>query len=351
MLLKSTLRLYYSDSSKCYVIAKTGFLKKRSKNYYFILLFWPLSYYHKYGRFMRRTVLTRVFSLIIFSGIIFLGNLVFTQSAFSATSLLPGKSTTVSATIGSYYLTISGYVAPYASVVLLSNDYALKSAVADANGYFTISNIIVTKGFSKFCVDAVDVKRLGDSYTCINIPPMSGDYQKTNVFLPPTLGVQRSEVKVGDNAVIWGYSMPGAKVVVHLSDGRSVTTTADPSGYYEVHVRMDKAGEYELFADATYHNAASLKPDRTTSLMALSTGEQLVKQGGSLLDKILKFLIGNPWGLLFVIIPLLLLIVWLLRKAYPRMYTTIEEEFSEFAQHVPFVPHRLHHWWMKDVGF
>ncbi|MDE2588331.1 MAG: hypothetical protein KGL95_01525, partial [Patescibacteria group bacterium] len=169
-------------------------------------------------------------SFIIFSGIIFFVNSIFTSPAIASTFTPPGQSTDVSAKVGSYYLSLSGYIAPYASIVLVANDLALKSTVADANGYFAIPNVIVNQGFSQFCLDAVDVKRLGESYTCLTIPPINDNYTKDNIFLPPTLGVERSEVNVGDNAVAWGYSMPGASVTVHSSDGRTFTTTADATG-------------------------------------------------------------------------------------------------------------------------
>lgn len=290
-------------------------------------------------------------SLILFSGIIFLANSVFTNFAFASTYSPPAQSTDVSAKIGSYYLSLSGFIAPYASVVLVANDLALKSTTADANGFFSIANVIVNQGFNQFCLDAVDVKRLGESYTCLTIPPITDNYTKDNIFLPPTLGVQRSEVNVGDDAVAWGYSMPGAAVTVHSSDGRTFTATADASGYYEVHMKMQQAGQYELFADASYHSTSSLKPDRTTTLVALSVAQQIGKVGENVGKKAINLLFGNPWLILLLLIPFLILLLLILRKLFPRLIPYITEEGGELMQHIPFFPHRLHHFWMKGVDF
>ena len=300
---------------------------------------------------MRKQSAFQFISLVILSGIIFFANIVFTNSAIADTYAPPGQTTTVSATVGSYYLSLSGYVAPYASVVLVSNDSALKSTVADANGFFSISNVIVNKGFSQFCLDAVDIKRLGESYTCLQIPAIMDNYSKNNIFLPPTLGVQRTEVNVGDSAVAWGYSMPGATVTVHSSDGRVFTATADNTGYYEVHMKMQQAGQFELFADATYHHVTSLKPDRTTSLIALSVAQQVAKVTENTTKKVWNFLTGSPWAIILLLLILLILLILVLRKLFPRLFPLIEEEGGEFIQHIPFIPHRLHHFWMRGVDF
>lgn len=259
------------------------------------------------------------------------------------------NSTTVSATVGQYYLNITGYIAPFASIVLLSNDQPLKTTTADLNGYFSFSSVLISKGFSGFCLDAVDVKRLGESYKCFSFAPANKDVSMQNLFLPPTLGLQRGEINQGDQAVMWGYSMPGANVVIHFSNGQTYTVTADSSGYYEIRTTIDKAGQYELFADATYQSKKSLTPDKKVSLLALSTSEQIAKIGQNWLNTIWKFLTGSPWGIVLAILPILILILILIHKLKPEWFTVIDQDFHRMASHIPFIRHKLHHWWF--VGY
>ena len=239
-------------------------------------------------------------SLIVFILFVFI-------SALPANASVGSASSNVSATVGQYYLDVTGYIAPFASIVLLSNDQPLRTTVADAQGYFSLTQVLVGKGFSGFCLDAVDVKRLGESYKCFTFAPITDSLSMKNLFLPPTLGLQRTEITQGDQAVIWGYSMPGASVVVHLSDGQTFTTTADSNGYYEVKTTIAKSGQYELYADATYQSKKSLIPDRKVTLLALSTSEQIAKAGLNWLTNLINYLIGSPWGIVLAILPIFIL--------------------------------------------
>jgi len=274
----------------------------------------------------------------------------FIMPVYALTSLTsPGNSTSVTAKVGQFYLDITGYIAPFASVVLLYNNQPLRTTTTDANGYFSISNLLINKGFSRFCLDAVDVKRLGESTKCFSISPATGSVTMHELFLPPTIGLQANEINAGQNATVWGYSMPGAKVTIHLSDGQTFTTTADNTGYYQISAKIIQAGQYDLFADANFQNKNSLIPDNKVTLLALSTSEQLVKLGQNWLQKVVKFLLANPWILVLSLLPVLLLILFLIYKFKPDWSTAIDQQFHRIAIHIPFFPHRLHHWWF--VGY
>lgn len=255
----------------------------------------------------------------------------------------------VNAVIGEYYLNLLGLIAPYASVVLTSGNYVLRSTVADSRGYFSFSQVLINRGFSNFCLTAVDIKRLGESYKCFNIPPANGDVTLNNIFLPPTLGLQRTTINAGQSALVWGYSMPGALVTIYLSDGRSFVVTADSSGFYQLTVNMPAAGTFQLFADATYQKQNSLKPDRKKALTVLAIGQQLVENGKSFLEKLWELLINTPFGPLWLALPLLLLILLLLHKLKPEWFTSIDDAERNLLAHLPFLRRKLHHWWF--IGY
>lgn len=255
----------------------------------------------------------------------------------------------VSATVGAYYLNLFGYIAPFASISLTSDTVVLATTTADAKGYFTFKQLLVKKGFSHFCFTAVDVKRLGESDSCFTIPAVTKDSQINNIFLPPTIGLFRTTINVGSNAIVWGYSMPGAKVQIHLSDGSVFTITADASGYYEIHPVITKVGRYELFADASYQNTKSQEPINRAILTAIGLTQQVGNTISNWLRNLLTFLFNLPF-LLFLLIPLIALIIYLWRKLHsagvPQLGPQVEK--GTFFDQL-FRKRKLHHAWF--VGY
>src|ERR1035437_3125257 len=158
------------------------------------------------------------------------------------------------AQVGKFYLNLSGYISPYASVVLTIDGIFVRATVADAGGNFSISGVLIKEGFSHFCLEAVDFKRLGDSYTCFDIPPAKGDVTMKEIFLPPTLGLSKNVIAEGGETLAYGYTMPGAEVTLYLSNGQKLTTYADSTGYYIFHIKGLKAGNYNLYARALYNH-------------------------------------------------------------------------------------------------
>lgn len=254
----------------------------------------------------------------------------------------------VGAQIGQFTANISGFIAPYASVVMTIDDVVVRSTVADANGNFYISQIAIKGGFDHYCLTAEDVKSLGQSKACFTFTGVTGNYTKTGIFLPPTLGLYKKEVNVGQAAKAWGFSMPGATVTLHLSDGRTLTVTADATGYYEFDPKFDKPGEYELFADASYHKQASENPVDKVKLKALSLTQQVgkvIQKGG----KSIWDLLGGPFGFLLIAIPIIILIIILLRKLLKGRPVPAKPGVKPIKPKTPFdflfKSHKLHHSW------
>jgi hypothetical protein len=245
--------------------------------------------------------------------------------------------TNVQASVGEFYLNLSGYIAPFASIVLSSDGIFIKATVADKNGNFSISQILIKKGFSHFCLDAVDFKRIGESQACLNIPPAQGSVTMKDIFLPPTLGLSRTEIAEGASATAFGYSMPGALVTLYLSNGQRPTTYADQEGYYQFTIKGLKAGTYDLYTRAEFKDKQSLEPTKKLQLKSLSWWEQFIVFLKDLWNKLLKFLKDLSLGPLWLIIPILILIIILLVKLWPR----------RFSFRNPLEKRLLHHsWWM-----
>lgn len=245
--------------------------------------------------------------------------------------------TEVKATVGEFYLNVSGYISPFASLSLTTTDGTyLQSAVADQFGNFSFNGIPIKRGFSGFCITAIDFKRIGESVTCFTFPAATDSITMTDIFLPPTLGLLRKVIKEGSSAIAFGYTMPGAKVVLYLNNKPIITTEADENGYYEFNIKNLKAGRYNLYAKARYKEKDSLSPTKQVLLKSVSAPEEITGRLTDLLKKLRDLFTSIARNILWLAIPLIILIIILLKKLYPGW-------FSKFRRR------KLHHWWW--VGY
>jgi hypothetical protein len=246
------------------------------------------------------------------------------------------------AQVGELYLSLSGWISPNASVVLTSDGIFLRSTVADSKGNFYISQVLIRSGFSHFCLEAIDFRRIGDSYTCFNISPAKEDVIMKDIFLPPTLGLSRSEIGENEEATAFGYTMPNATVKLYLSSGKTLETTADSEGYYEFKIKNLKAGKYELYAKASYQNKESLAPTKSLKLTSLSWWEMLMAFLRSIWERLVRFVTSVGLGSLWIAVPIIILIIILVLKIWPEKFTFIYD--SKLLAWLPRKK-KLHHSW------
>ncbi|MBP9716699.1 MAG: carboxypeptidase regulatory-like domain-containing protein [Candidatus Levybacteria bacterium] len=225
---------------------------------------------------------------------------------------ISAQSTNVSASVGKYYVAFSGYVSPFASVVMSQDSIFMASTVADPKGYFTLNNVFVNEGFTDFCMEAIDVKRVGDSYTCLKIDPVFEDTSKGEIFLPPTVGLSGQKINPGSSVFASGYSMPNAKVIINISKDIRIEVLGDQNGYYKYEIKDIPAGKYSLFATARYEEKDSEKPTRTKDLEALSLG-------GLLQQNLLLILLI----VLLVIVGIILLLILLSKRLRDKLKSII----------------------------
>lgn len=257
----------------------------------------------------------------------------------------------VTASVGEFLLTLSGFQSKNASIVLTSKeDTFLASTVADAKGNFSFS-VKIKSGFSGFCLTAIDFARLGDTTVCVDVEPATKNITMQNIFIPPTLGLERAEIGVKSKAFAFGYTMPNARVVIHISGGLTVEATADKNGYWEAAIENLPIGSYDIFATASYQSTESLTPTRTKQITVVSAPRKVVKEGVSFIRASVGDLFNSLkslGGLLWIAIVLVIAILILLRKLYPQAFAFI----PKITFHVPWkLPRnkKLHHWWW--VGY
>lgn len=252
--------------------------------------------------------------------------------------------TKVKATVGEYYLDLSGFASPYASIILTVNGTVYRTSVADDKGNFSITGVLIRKGFSSFCLEHLDFKRIGESEACFSVPPATGSISKKDVFLPPTIGLERTEIAAGSNAVVFGYTMPGSTVTIHSKDGKTYMVQADNTGYYTLTLKNLPAGTYELYATAVYHQQPSEVPSKTVKLVALSWWQQFLLWLKKLITAIIDRFTGLGLGPLWLVFPLIPIITWLILRIWPERFTIITDS-RYFSFLFGRKKKKLHHAW------
>lgn len=269
------------------------------------------------------------------------------KSDVSAQVLIsPHPTVTVSARVGSYSLSLSGWASPFASIIMRSEGVFYRSTTADENGYWVINDITVNENFSSFCLEHIDLYNLGSSNACLTVPPAKSDLSKDNIFLPPTISLQRVEISAGGSAVVSGYSMPNSTVTIHLSNGESYEVTADGKGRYELTINNLSAGSYELYATAVYKGKASVTPTSTVKLVALTWWQMILKWIKNLFKSFWIAITDIGLGPLWFMLPLIPLIIFLIVRIWPERFTFIYESrmFGYFHSR-----RKLHHSWF--IGY
>jgi len=274
----------------------------------------------------------------------------------SAQAATQSATTNITVTVAGNVLNVTGYIAPFASISLTINDTVVTSTVADDLGNFTFTNVAVPKATSTICFDAVDFKKLGDSLACVTVTPIDGVITKTGIFLPPTMGVQRVDVFVGDNADAFGYGMPGATITVHMNGSTGCVTTADITGYYKCSIVIDKAGTYTLFADSVLQGKPSEVQLKKILIKGVTSGKGNITPVPTL--PAFPGVFAIPWWVwLLLILVVIILIIILLRRYLPHGAPVVGIPAAapgvRFAHLFDFLfrEKKLHHHWMKGVGF
>lgn len=181
----------------------------------------------------------------------------------------------VKAGVGKYYFSASGIVSPYASVVMTTQDTFMASTIADENGAFELPEALVNEGFTDYCIEAVDVKRVGTSYTCFTTEPAIEDFSEDGLFLAPTVGLSGRKITPDSGIVASGYSMPGSDVSINLREDLILKSEADEAGFYKLAIENVPTGRYEIYSMSNYQSQISEKPTRTFAIESISRLSEL----------------------------------------------------------------------------
>jgi len=253
--------------------------------------------------------------------------------SYAQTTLIPEKaqsgSAEVTASVGDKYLNVNGYQSPNASIVIqTTSGIFLESTTADGNGYFSITNILITDDFPGFCFTAIDFRRIGESESCVDITEVVTESQTySDIFLPPTIGLSRKLIAEGEDAQIFGYSMPQAQVDIEF-EGESITLQADETGYYEFIYEDVPAGVYAFSSKGKLFGVDSLEPKNKAILEVLTLQEQIRQDLTGFIEDVERKFPGAIilLSLLILLIALLIALIW---KTKPKFIYAFFDKFKK----------------------
>ncbi|MFA4871624.1 MAG: hypothetical protein WC610_00985 [Patescibacteria group bacterium] len=130
---------------------------------------------------------------------------------------------------------VSGRAYPKSSVTLLKDAQVAATTIAGADANFQISVSNLTGGNYIFAVYGEDSKGLRSSLLTFPVSVTAGATTNVSgIFIAPTIAVDKSEVKRGDNIAIFGQSAPQADIVVSVNSEEEFfgKTISDKNGVY-----------------------------------------------------------------------------------------------------------------------
>mgnify|MGYP001593696250 FL=1 len=129
----------------------------------------------------------------------------------------------------------SGRAYPGSTVTLLKDAQVVATSISGSDANFQITLTNLTAGNYIFSLYSEDSK--GNRSSLLTFPVSVTTGATTNVsgiFLAPTIAVDKSEVKKGDNIAIFGQSTPNAQIIISVNSANEifVTTDVDRNGVY-----------------------------------------------------------------------------------------------------------------------
>jgi hypothetical protein len=129
----------------------------------------------------------------------------------------------------------SGRAYPKSAVTLLKDAQVAATTIAGADANFRISVSGLSGGNYIFAVYSEDNKGVRSSLLTFPVSVTSGATTNVSgIFIAPTIAVDKSEVKRGDNIAIFGQSVPNSEVTISVNSDEEFFNkiTADAGGVY-----------------------------------------------------------------------------------------------------------------------
>jgi hypothetical protein len=115
-------------------------------------------------------------------------------------------------------IVFTGRAYPRSTVTLLKDAQVAATTIADSSANFQMSISGVSSGNYIFSLYSEDNKGIRSSLLSFPVSVTSGVTTKVGgIFISPTLNVDKSEVKQGDNIAIFGQSAPSSEITINVN--------------------------------------------------------------------------------------------------------------------------------------
>ncbi len=159
-------------------------------------------------------------------------------------------------------INFSGYAYPLSQVVLLKDGLKAASTVAGPDAKFNISLTNLTPGNYTFSIYGLDKDKRRSSLFNFNIYLSKGASTSiSGIFIAPTIDVNKTVVKRGEDITIFGQSCPYSEITLVVSSEKKIfrKTKSDKEGIYLYNLETTylEEGKHYTKAKARLENTVS----------------------------------------------------------------------------------------------
>ncbi|MBL8030201.1 MAG: fibronectin type III domain-containing protein [Candidatus Doudnabacteria bacterium] len=130
-------------------------------------------------------------------------------------------------------LSLEGFAAPSSKVVVLHNGSEISNTISQTNGRFNIVLNGLREGVYNLALYYFDPEGFRSDFVNVRVVIQSQKSSASkDIFLPPTIKADKSEVRSGDSIRIFGYAYPSSSVLLYSSSETPLTTQAGLDGKY-----------------------------------------------------------------------------------------------------------------------
>ena len=151
--------------------------------------------------------------------------------------------------------------------------------------------------------------------------------------------LSKKEINAGQDGIIFGYSMPGAVVLLNI-EGKVISVTADENGYYTYIYKNVPVGVFTISATAKLGDVNSLAPTNDVTLTSLSFNQQITEEGKKVVEKVKQKVPFDFLPFILLALAFLIAIGILLYKLRLRLWVIIIDFFRRRK--------KMHHDWFLD---
>ncbi len=174
-------------------------------------------------------------------------------------------------------INFSGTAYPSSKVYILKDGHIVMTTKADGDANFSVPILGLTANtyiFSIYTEDPNGVKSADISFPIFLSPGTTININ--NIFLSPTINLNKYQVKKGDNLVIFGQGDPNSEIIISVSSNPQYyfKVISDGMGfyYYNFDTSILDVGKYQARAKSVRNNKSSLY----SSPVAFTIGEERV---------------------------------------------------------------------------